>query len=151
MIPFENMIADYIKETGNHVMYRVTPIFEGNNLLANGAIMEAWSVEDNGEGVCFNVYMYNVQPGVYLDYATGDNYLEADGGTTEAATTGAAPDDGLWHYVLITSSKKIHKTTCSSVPTISEKNRKNFDGTLEEVEALFGQGYTNCGNCKGHN
>ncbi len=151
MIPFENMIADYIKETGNHVMYRVTPIFKGNNLVADGAVMEAWSVEDDGEGVCFNVYMYNVQPGIYIDYATGENYLEADGGTTEAPTTEATPDDGLLRYVLNKNSKKIHKTTCSSVATISQNNRVDFVGTEEEVEALFGQGYTNCGSCKGTN
>ena len=64
MLPFENMIADYVKETENHVLYRVTPIFDGENLVANGVQMEAWSVEDDGEGVCFNVYCYNVQPGV---------------------------------------------------------------------------------------
>ena len=150
MIPFENMIADYIKETGNHVMYRVTPVFSGNHLLADGAVMEAWSVEDEGDGVCFCVFMYNVQPGVVIDYATGESYLEADGGPTTPGEETTYPDDGLLHYVLNTSSKKIHKTTCSSVPTISQKNREDFAGTEEEVEALFGKGYTNCGNCKGH-
>lgn len=75
MLPFENMVADYIKETGNHVLYRVTPVFEGNNLVASGVLMEAESVEDNGEGICFNVYCYNVQPGVSIDYATGDSAL----------------------------------------------------------------------------
>ena len=151
MIPFENMIADYIKETGNHVMYRVIPVFEGNNLVATGAVMEAWSVEDNGEGVCFNVYMYNVQPGIVIDYATGESYLEADGGPTTEGEPTTMPDDGLLHFVLNKSSKKIHKTTCSSVPTISQKNRLDLAGTQEEVEALFGQGYTNCGSCKGTN
>lgn len=72
---FENMVADYVKETNNHVMYRVTPIFEGNNLVASGVLMEGWSVEDEGEGICFNVYCYNVQPGVVIDYATGDSWL----------------------------------------------------------------------------
>ena len=76
MLPFENMIADYVKETGNHVMYRVTPIFEGDNLVAHGVLMEGWSVEDSGEGVCFNVYAYNNQPGVVIDYPTGDNWAE---------------------------------------------------------------------------
>ncbi len=71
MLPFENMLADYIQETGNHVMYRVTPIFDGDNLLASGVQMEAYSVEDNGEGISFNVYCYNVQPGVSIDYTTG--------------------------------------------------------------------------------
>ncbi len=151
MIPFENMIADYIKETNNHVMYRVTPIFEGNNLVASGAVMEAWSVEDEGDGVCFNVYLYNVQPGVVIDYATGESYLEADGGPTTPGEETTYPDDGLLHFVLNKSSKKIHKTTCSSVPTISQKNRLDFAGTEEEVDALFDNGYTNCGNCKGTN
>lgn len=76
MLPFEDMVADYVKETKNHVMYRITPIFEGDNLLASGALMEAWSVEDNGEGICFNVYVYNCQPGVVIDYATGESALE---------------------------------------------------------------------------
>lgn len=74
MLPFENMVADYIEETGNHVLYRVTPIFDGNNLVANGVLMEAISVEDKGAGICFNIYCYNVQPGVMIDYTTGDSW-----------------------------------------------------------------------------
>lgn len=73
MLPFENMVADYIKETGNHVAYRVTPIFKGNNLVCSGVQMEAYSIEDEGEGICFNVYCYNVQPGVEIDYSTGSS------------------------------------------------------------------------------
>ena len=77
MLPFENEVAEYIDNNeGNHVLYRVTPIFENNNLLASGVQMEAWSVEDSGKGVCFNVYCYNVQPGVVIDYATGDSHVE---------------------------------------------------------------------------
>ncbi len=72
MLPFENMVADYINETGNHVLYRVTPVFSGNELLARGVQMEGYSVEDGGEGVCFNVFCYNVQPGVEIDYLTGN-------------------------------------------------------------------------------
>lgn len=75
MLPFENMVADYIKETDHHVLYRVTPIFDGNNLVASGVLMEAESVEDHGEGICFNVFCYNVQPGVTIDYATGESSL----------------------------------------------------------------------------
>ncbi len=71
MLPFENIAADYVKETGNHVLYRVDPVFEGDDLLAKGVQMEAWSVEDEGEGVCYNVFVYNVQPGIHIDYATG--------------------------------------------------------------------------------
>lgn len=76
MLPFENMVDDYVEDTENHVLYRVTPIFEGDNLVVSGVQMEAFSVEDEGEGICFNVYIYNVQPGVVIDYATGDSHEE---------------------------------------------------------------------------
>lgn len=75
MLPFEDLVADYVKETENHVMYRVTPIFDGDDLVAQGVVMEGWSVEDDGDGVCFCVYAYNVQPGVAIDYATGESWL----------------------------------------------------------------------------
>lgn len=75
MLTFENIVAGYIKNyPNNHVLYRVTPIFEGDNKLASGVQMEAWSVEDKGQGVCFNVYCYNVQPGIVIDYSTGESY-----------------------------------------------------------------------------
>ncbi|WP_455539166.1 DNA/RNA non-specific endonuclease [Terrisporobacter sp.] len=83
MLPFENMVADYIKETGNHVLYRVTPIYDGNDLVAKGVQMQALSVEDNGEGIKFNVFVYNVQPGITIDYVTGENYLSKDGSTNK--------------------------------------------------------------------
>ena len=76
MLPFENMVADYVKETGNHVLYRVTPIFKDDNLVADGVLIEAKSVEDNGEGILFNVYCYNVQPGIVIDYKNGESRLE---------------------------------------------------------------------------
>ena len=76
MLPFENMVDSYVEETENHVLYRVTPVFEGGNLVANGVQMEAFSVEDEGEGICFNVFVYNVQPGIGIDYATGDSWEE---------------------------------------------------------------------------
>lgn len=75
MLPFENMVADYVKETENHVLYRVTPIFEENNLVASGVQIEAYSVEDKGEGICFHVFAYNVQPGITIDYSTGRSSL----------------------------------------------------------------------------
>lgn len=76
MLPFENLVANYLKENeNNHVLYRITPVFEKNNLVANGVQMEAYSVEDNGKGVCFNVYVYNIQPGVIIDYVTGESKL----------------------------------------------------------------------------
>ena len=77
MLPFENKVDEYIgKNPENHVLYRVTPIFENQNLVANGVQMEAYSVEDNGKGVCFNIYVYNVQPGVEIDYTTGNSHLK---------------------------------------------------------------------------
>jgi len=79
MLPFENQVAEYLKEKSNrknHVLYRVTPIFEGNNLVASGVQMEAYSVEDNGKGVCFNIFVYNVQPGVSINYETGESALK---------------------------------------------------------------------------
>lgn len=79
MLPFENEVDDYVDETGNHVLYRVTPCFTGTELVARGVQMEALSVEDGGEGVCFNVFVYNVQPGVEIDYATGESRLEGGG------------------------------------------------------------------------
>ena len=79
MLPYENMVADYIRETGNHVLYRVTPIYQNNNLEASGVQLEARSVEDRGEGICFHVYLYNVQPGVVIDYATGESRLDPNG------------------------------------------------------------------------
>ncbi|MCI7813724.1 MAG: DNA/RNA non-specific endonuclease [Lachnospiraceae bacterium] len=78
MLLFENMVADYVKETANHVLYRVTPIFEGNELVARGVQMEGYSVEDQGEAICFNVFAYNVQPGIVIDYRTGESWLEED-------------------------------------------------------------------------
>lgn len=76
MLPFENKTAGYIRSTENHVMYRITPVFDGDNLVATGVLMEAYSVEDNGQGLCFNVFCYNAQPGVVIDYSTGENHLD---------------------------------------------------------------------------
>ena len=109
MVEFENMIADHVKETGNHVMYRVTPMFYENELVARGVHMEAYSVEDNGEGVSFNVYAYNIQPGIVIDYATGNNWLAEDAGNNGGNDATDAPDDSTEvKYILNTSSKKVH-------------------------------------------
>lgn len=138
MLPFENMVADYVKETENHVLYRVTPIFEGDNLVANGVQMEAESVEDKGEGVCFNVYVYNNQPGVTIDYATGDSWA-----SDEEQPTQSSGEDTT--YILNTSSHKFHKPDCSSVDTISPSNKQTYTGSRED---LINQGYEACGKCK---
>lgn len=133
MLPFENMVADYIKETGNHVLYRVTPVFEGDELVARGVQLEGYSVEDRGEGICFNVYVYNNQPGVVIDYATGKSSA-----AQENTSSGTA------EYVCNTNSKKFHLPNCQSVQDMSEKNRQAYTG---EREDLIEQGYTPCGSC----
>lgn len=141
MLPFENMIADYVKETENHVLYRVTPIFTGENLVASGVQMEAWSVEDNGEGICFNVYCYNVQPGVQIDYATGKSQLD-----TETTTKAEQEEEtNSSQYVLNTSSKKIHNPTCSGAKNMKEENKKTVSGT--QLQTYLDDGYEYCGNC----
>ena len=134
MLPFENLVADYVASTGNHVLYRVSPVFEGDNLVASGVQMEAISVEDEGEGVCFNVYVYNVQPGVVIDYATGENRLDE-----------AVLSDGEVHqYVLNTNSRRFHLPDCPSVADTKPENRQDYEGTRE---LLIAQGYQPCGSC----
>ena len=142
MLPFENMVADYIKETGSHVMYRVTPVFNGDDLVAQGVQMEAYSVEDDGDGICFNVFCYNVQPGVTIDYADGTNYLSDKDAQTDSSST--STDTASAHYVLNTSSKKYHAPSCSAVGKMSEKNRRDFTGTQAELEK---EGYTPHTSC----
>ena len=160
MLPFENMVADYIQETNNHVLYRVTPIFEGNNLLANGVLMEGYSVEDKGAGVSYCVFAYNVQPGIEIDYATGESKL-ADGAQHEeqkTATVTPTPspepekqepvtgsEASQAEYILNTNTKKFHYPTCSSVNDMKEKNKQEFFGTRDEA---ISNGYSPCGRCK---
>lgn len=136
MLPFENMVADYVRETGNHVLYRVTPVFEAEELVARGVQMEAWSVEDEGDGVCFNVYVYNNQPGVEIDYRTGES--RAAGAESSAEP---AQDET---YILNVRSKKFHRPDCASVDSMREENRETFHGSRE---ALIEQGYAPCGSC----
>ena len=134
MLPFENMVADYVKETGETVLYRVTPVFEGDELVARGVQMEAWSLEDGGKSICFNVYCYNVQPGVEIDYATGES--------KEAEFSCEHEPQNL---VLNTSSGKFHLATCSGALEMKEENRQEISACPEE---LIAKGYTPCGTCK---
>ena len=141
MLPFENMVADYVKETGNHVMYRVTPIYKGNNLLANGLQMEGYSVEDDGEGICFNVFVYNVQPQITTDYATGESYYSGNNNIDvpdKDANTNSAT------YILNKNTKKIHLPSCYSVDQMKESNKKYYTGDIDD---LINQGYSPCKNC----
>ena len=133
MLPFENMVADYVKETGNHVMYRVTPVFVGDEPVARGVIMEGYSVEDDGDGICFNVYCFNEQPGIEIDHATGDSRLVDK---TYSDTK---------KYVVNTGSKKFHLPECSSVSKIAKENKETFTGTRED---LILRGLKPCGECK---
>ncbi len=121
MLPFENMVADYVKETGNHVLYRVTPVFEGNNLVASGVQIEAQSVEDQGEGILFNVYCYNVQPGVTIDYATGDSTLAEN---VEAQSNAATSNDGASQQNAETQSN-----AATSNEAASQQETTTQDGT----------------------
>ena len=140
MLPFENMIADYIKETGNHVMMRVTPIYDGENLLASGVQMEAYSVEDDGEGICINVFIYNNEPGIVINYKDGSSALENAPDTPDTPD----PPSEAQKYILNTNTKKFHKEGCKSAEKISDKNRGEHYGTREE---LIADGYSPCGNC----
>ncbi len=157
MLPFENMVADYVKETDQHVMYRVTPVFEGDNLLAAGVLMEGKSVEDNGEGVLFCVFAYNVQPGVSIDYATGEssadgtivNDTSAQEETKQSTSTSVQQEETQQSeetqtYVLNTNTHKFHKPGCYSVEKIKTENYAEFTGTREEAIAY---GYDPCKNC----
>lgn len=166
MLPFETKVCDYVKNTGNHVLYRVTPIFDGDNLLADGVLMEAYSVEDAGEGICFCVFAYNVQPGIGIDYATGDNWAESSGTyqSTAAPVTvetlapqpetdtavqitpeSPAPQESQGiTYVLNTNTMKFHYPTCSSVDDMKEKNKQIYTGSREEV---INMGYVPCKRC----
>ncbi len=165
---FELKVLDYVRSTDNHVLYRVTPVFEGDNLVATGVQMEAWSVEDEGEGICYNVFCYNVQPGIDIDYATGDSKvsekteddakqaddIQVEGATekvtettTESRTeteTKLSGEDEVRSYILNTNSKKIHLPTCSSVDDMAEHNKKECESSITELKK---QGYDPCGRC----
>ena len=132
MLPFENMVADYVKETGNHVLYRVTPVFEGDNLVASGVQMEAWSVEDQGEGICFNVYVYNAEPGVTIDYFTGVSCETEKLKMAEVKT-----------FVLDYENKRFHNANCAAI--IGAEEFREYTGGRDE---LLNNGYKTCGKCK---
>lgn len=168
MLPFENMVADYVTETKNHVMYRVSPIFEGNNLLASGVLMEAKSVEDNGEGILFCVYSYNVQPGVTIDYSDGSSALTESAETvTETPSSNvqeSKPQESVVSpsqdtsaggtYAVNGKNGKIHIVGGCSATGTGDNAMKDpvYFNTYEEAEAYSVQIKPNldkrkCGNC----
>ena len=153
MLPFENMVADYIRETGNHVAYRITPIYKGNNLVCSGVQMEAYSIEDSGEGIEFNVYCYNVQPGININYADGSSSSQSGSNNTTSSSkpttsveenTNANENTGSTKYVLNTNTKKFHYPSCGSAGRIAAKN---YAESNESRDSLIAQGYSPCGNC----
>ena len=137
MLPFENKVATYVKTTSNHVLYRVTPIFKDDELVARGVQMEAYSIEDDGEGVEFNVYCYNVQPDIEIDYKTGNSKYVGN----EAETI----DNGeKQKYNVNINTKKFHKEDCPSVKKIKSENKKAYTGYKEN---LVKNGYSPCSQC----
>ena len=162
MLPFENMVADYVKETYNHVLYRSTPIYDGNNLLANGILLEAKSIEDDGDGILFNVFIYNVQPGVIIDYSNGDsiidkNYTEnqTQAPNPAAEATPQTTDDSAakigdltksqWKgkYVCSKNSEIFHCFGCDYAKNIHVKNALWWDSRSDAINA----GFAPCRKC----
>lgn len=173
MLPFENMVADYVKETGSHVLYRVTPVFEGGNLLSSGVLMEAKSVEDAGDGILFCVFAYNVQPNIDIDYVTGESSLSQSYQTPEPPpeptpepTVVPTPEPTIeptpepeapivqesteepipqgTTYIINTNTGKFHYTTCGSVKQMKEENKWQYSGTRDEIVSM---GYVPCKKC----
>jgi len=157
MLPYENKVASCLRTRSEHVLYRITPVFDGKQLLARGVQMEALSVEDDGAAVRFNVFCYNVQPGVEIDYRDGTSRLaeggvrsmpgaadEERGGTADSAKSGDA-DSEAHDYVLNTNTHRFHYPDCGSVADMKDKNKEEFHGSREE---LIEQGYKPCGNCR---
>ncbi len=162
MLPYENRMADYIRDTGNHVLYRACPVYEEDDLVASGIHLEGYSVEDSGAGICFNVYLANVQPGILIDYGTGESRRNTGSGplfmipddkdtersASDSDTRSSAADSevpGAPTYILNTNSRKFHDPSCPSVAEMKENNKRVFYGTREEAVAM---GYEPCGRCR---
>ena len=168
MLQFEIKVGDYIEKTGNHVLYRVTPKYQDDDLVATGVHMEAMSVEDGGAGLHFNVFVYNIQPGVLIDYRTGESrrapdyqkdvsrtvhFNDTGDQNVQSKENGINPtpkvidedDLSTVTYVLNTNTKRFHLPACDSVAEMKSKNRELFYGSRDEVIA---EGYVPCGRCK---
>ena len=164
MLPYENQVAEYVKSTGKHVMYRVTPVFTGKNLLCDGVQIEAYSVEDKGKGISFNVFCYNVQPGIEINYVDGSNKLASDAdkvaGSNSFMITGGDSGNGSVRssagsdasgipagttYVVNKNSGKFHYPSCDSVNDMKEKNKEYSTKTRDE---LINEGKSPCKRCR---
>lgn len=150
MLPVEEEVARYIDRSGNHVLYRSTPIFEGDELVCRGVLIEARSIEDDGSGIYLGVWCPNVQPGIAIDYEDGDNWLDESapsGSGGSQAEDGSSASQGqatMQDYVLNTSSMRFHRPNCPSVQDTAAHNRETFHGTRDELIEL---GYEPCGSC----
>lgn len=137
MLPFEDEVADYVTSTGNHVLYRVTPIFKGDELVCRGVQMEAYSVEDNGDGVQYNVFCYNIQPGITIDYKTGDSTADNESSNIN--------DSEKQTYIININTKKFHTQKCPHAEDISDENKRAYIGSRN---SLINNGFVPCGACK---
>ncbi len=146
MLPFENMVADYVKETNNHVLYRVTPMFKDDNLICYGVLMEAKSVEDNGKGILFNVFVYNIQPEITIDYKTGESYLSKSNSkkVNDEKSNKTQDTKGKKTYILNTNSKKVHLPHCKTIKNLNNSNKLE---SKEELSKIKARGYSPCKIC----
>ncbi len=164
MQPFEIKVADYVRYSNNHVLYRSTPVFKGDDLIPAGVHLEAWSVEDGGAGICFNVFCYDVQPNIRIDYSTGDssyeegyNVVDVIGESVLERGIPSAPEqssgaseqaDGFENretaFVLNAKTQRIHLPYCESVGEMNPKNRREITASLTELKD---KGYVPCGRC----
>ncbi len=145
MLPFENLVADYVRRTDHHVLYRVTPHYRGNDLVAAGVQMEAYSIEDEGDGVCFHVFVYNSQPEIGIDYATGESWiLKEDVPLKEEEAESGLENADMQTYVLNNNTKKFHLLSCDSANDMKGKNRKEVVCSRAE---LIENGYEPCQRC----
>ncbi len=171
MEPFESRVANYISSRNKHVLYRVTPVFDGNDLVARGVLMEAYSAEDEGAGICFCVFCYNVQPGIGINYADGDSWVIEEAVTeavteTEPVTESQTEEPEIIKlepvepqepverempseeksqtYILNTNTKKFHYPSCSSVNSMKDKNKQEYTGSRDDIIAM---GYDPCKRC----
>ena len=143
MLPFETCVHDYIEDNpNNHVLYRVTPMYKGDDLVAQGVLMEGWSVEDQGEGISYCVWCYNVQPQIEINYSNGENHFTGE--KEETPKEALEADSYTYKYVLNENSKKIHFPDCSAVQKIA---KDNYTETNRSYDELISQGYTSCGIC----
>ena len=152
MLPFEDEVADCVKYSNKHVMYRVTPLYKGKNLVASGVQMEAYSVEDKGKSCSFNVYCYNVQPGIMINYKTGTS--KGSGKISGGKTSNGKKYKKKYSnkkvkksgkYVISKNTRKFHYASCTYVKRIKNSNRQYFNGSRK---TLINQGYSPCKSCR---